>query len=710
MTLFERIENALGGCREEKITLHMEGDWVELRIHGLHPILQLRILKDCIFRRHIASRLRSHFEETGIPLLVCGPTSCVYYSGPDIYRVMKGSMEDNLCRVVRGGISRDEMFLASALEGLSLHYLPQFIENLDLDNDVAIEFARFMGFDTALFPEEDRRISGRYLLFRWLSLYFLYRMTSMFRNDPVLLPATEEPGLFIREMWDKYFSHLESLSDMKSSIGSLSSPDIGMLSSWEQLPSYTADIHWITGFAGETLRLHHVLSIATMVGEEEVDILTSVSRFIPEGKVAVYTPRFGLAALQIYRERRAAGLDHREAVNSMTIFTPPGAGEIFQSTVLNLAGEGIPYRPEVIGTEIPPMKWGEYAALLRRNTEGRPFSTILMDWRGREDVGSLSPLVDYLWDVASDRIILLLNRDERTMEAMDPVFRSSRVEVMITHSGSSSVAFLITGRGRPSMNYTKMVHLKSPVERDMAEVIENAENRLDSSMVRLNIPVRGARFYYYRDTAMWLITSLQEKFLKWGGPMLALVPGYVWKAFSTYRWNLLKDLARVHTELCDDRTGRKDFDILISPERHGLEPIGEILEPCRGLIGIQVRDRSKLPLIRWFLRSRMAHVLHGIFGIRELPVPDLNRYEGNPDRFLSRSEGDGEYFAERDRKKGPTVSELVELVNRYIRESKDVQEILKERVFDDRLRARISRAYFRKFGKPRQEAGGSRLF
>ncbi len=708
MTLFERIENTLGKCRDEKVTIHLYGDWIELRLQGLHPILHVRLVNDCIFRRHIASRLRSHFEETRVPILVCGETLCVYYSGPDLYRVMEGKLEDNLCRVIKGGISRDEMFLASALLNLSRHYLPHLMQGLNLRGKESIEFARFMGFDTALFPQKDLEVAARYLLFRWMSLYLLYRSTPAFRNDPLLLPASDSAEEFLLEMWRKYYSHLENLSDMKPSIGSSSSADIKMLSTWSHLPAFTADVHWITGFAGESPGLHHITSIASLVEEQETDMLASISRFVPDGNVAIFTPAFGLAALQVYMDRRARGLEHTESISSLTVFTSPGAGEVFQSTVLNLSGEGVPYRPEVVGAQMPPMKWGEFAALLRRDMEGRPFSTVLMDWRGREDVASLIQMVDYLWDVADDRIILLLDRDERSMEASEFVFRTARVEVMLTHEGSNSMALVITGRGRPSMNYTKMVRLRAPLERDMAEVIENAENRLDSSMVRLNIPVKGARFYYYRDTAMWLVASLQDKFLRWGGPMLGLVPGYVWKAFSTHRWSLLKEMARIHPEPCGKSNIRPD--IIIAPGRGGLRLLDELQEPCRGMVGLEVRDRGRIPLLRWFLPGRAAHILHRIFGIEDLPIPDLTRPEGDPDRFLSRGEREEEYPVDGMEKKRTPLSELVELLRDYLREAEEPLTILKERIFDEKLRNRIIRAYSRKYGQLQQEIGGNRLF
>ncbi len=704
MTLFERIERILGKCRDEKITVHTYGEWLELRLHGLHPILHVRLMDDCIFERHIASSLRSRFEETGIPVLVCGKLACMYYSGPDAYRVMEGDIEDSLCRVIRGGIVRDEMFIASALLNLSRHHLPHLTQSLNIRGKDSVEFARFMGFDTALFPRRDMEVAGRYLLFRWISLYLLYRTTSLFRNDPVLLPSDEDSKSFLREMWNRYYSHLENLSDVKSSIGSPSSPDMKILAAWERLPRFTSDIHWITEFSGRAPGFPHIMSIASIVEEEETDILVSISRFVPDGNVAIFTPPFGLLPLQIYMEKRAGGLGHAESISSITVFTPPGAGEIFQSTVLNLAGEGVPYRPQVVGTTIPPMRWGEYAALLKRDMEGKPFSTILMDWRGRDDVSSLAPSVDYLWDVVRDRIILLLDRDERIASAFDAIFRTSRVEVMVNHSGSNSIALVITGRGRPSMNYTKLVHLKSPVERDITDVIENAENRLDSNMIRLNIPVRGARFYYYRDTVMWLVTSLQERFMKWGGLLLGLVPGYVWKSFAAHRWRPLKELARIHTEPCRGKVGRNGPDILLSEGKNGLELLDEAREPCTG---IQLKEKDKLPLLRWFLPSRTAHILHRIFGIRELPVPDLVRYEGNPDEFLGRGEED-EYSGGGVRRGKTTVSELVELLKDYPGE--DIAEILRERVFDERLRNRLKKAYSKKYGRLHQEIKGGKLF
>ncbi len=710
MILYERIENILKKCRDEKITIHRYGEWVELRIHGLHPILSVRLIDDCIFRRHIISKFKNHFEETGVPILACGDSGCMYYSGPETYRTMAGSLEDNLCRVIRGGIVRDEMFLSTALRNLGNYYLHSIMESLDTQSEASIEFAKFMGFGTALFPRTDREVAGRYLLFRWLSLYLLYRNTSLFRNNPMLLPASGEPGEFLVEMWNRYYSHLENFSDMKDSIGNPSSVDIAMLSRWERLPAFTADIHWITGFAGGNPGFHQIPSIASFVEEDEMDILTSTSRFISDGSVAVFTPAFGLLALQVYMEKRSRGMEHREIINSMTIFTSPGAGEVFQSTILNLVGEGVPYRPKVVGTDVPPMKWGEFAALLKRNVMEKPFSTILMDWRGRNDTEHLFPLVDYLWDSTGSRIVLLVDMDERNMGASGVLLKRSRVEVIITHEHSNCAAFIITGRGTSSMNYTKLIRMKLPLERDMTDVIQNAENRLDSSMTLLNIPVRGARFYYYRDTTMWLIASLQGKLLRWGGPLLALVPGYIWKALAGHRWIPLRNLARIQPDPCQNTSRSKRPDLLLSTGKHGFELIEGIPETCTGIKGIQVKDRDRIPLIRWFLRSETARILYRIFGLENLPIPELPRHEGSPDRFFQGKDSPETNSRMAPAKKSPPISELVELLSGYLRGSEDPEKVLRERVFDRKLRSRILRAYSKKYGKPAEESKGSKLF
>ncbi len=733
MTFSIELENALRYCNADKVSIHPEGDWTELRLQGIHPILQVRLVDDCVFRRHIAGKLQNRFRETGIPLLVCGNEACLYYSGKEIFRVLEGNLEDSICRVIRGGVSRDEMFLPKALRALATHYLKHGMENLDFGRKEAVDLARFMGFDTALYPPSEVRLTKRYLLFRWIALYLLYRITKAFQSDPVMVPVTDDPGEFLREMWSRYYSHLEGMSDVRVSLGSPDSPDLKFLATWDQLPSFTADVHWITGFSGGDFRYYHLLPLASFVEEDGGDLLMDTSRFVSGKGIAVFSGRFGLAPLYVYRERRLMGMDHPEAVRDISVFTSPGAGEVFHSILLNLAGEGVPYRPAVRGVKAPPMRWEEYSTLLGRSLEERPFSTVLMDWRGRDDVQSLVSSIDYLWDVSGDRILLILDATERNMDLADRIFKFNRVEVIITHQGTGAVSFLLTGRGAPSMNYTKLVRFKQPLEPDMVEIIENAENRLDSNMVRLNIPVRGSRFFYYRDSSMWLVASLQEKFMKWGGAFLSLVPGYVWKALSHHRWIPIRDLARVHVGNvpCPPDAGEGVLWISArgmgrSPEATGslplsmgliagketfrIVPVNGKAVLCGGGIGLQLRERDRERLLKWFLKSRIAFILYRMFGIDNLPVPDLTRFEGDPDKFFS---GKGEPL--KDIPEVPvkriTVAELTELMKKFMGNGHgSLSQLVEERIFDDRLRERIVKAWKKRYGESSREMEGGRLF
>jgi len=730
-----QLENAIRQCNAENITLHPEGDWAELRLQGVHPVLRVRSVDDCVFRRHIIGKLQSHFRDTESPILVCGNRYCIYYSGSEVYRAMDGGLEESVCRVLRGGVSRDEMFLSKGLRALASHYLETRMGNLDFGSRDAIELARFMGFDTALYPPDEADLTKRYLLFRWISLYLLYRITTAFKNDPVMLPVTEDPGQFLAEMWQKYYSHLQGMSDVRMSLGSLDSPDFRFLSSWDHLPAFAADIHWVTSFTGGTFMYYHLLPVASFVGESESDLLMDTAHFVSGENVAIFTSRFGLSPLYVYRMRRLAGMEHPEAVRGMSVFTSPGAGEVFQSILLNLAGEGVPYKPTVRGVKAPPMRWEEFSALLGRSLEDKPFSTVLMDWRGRDDLQGLISSIDYLWDVSSEKIILILDAIEKNMKTVSGIFESNRVKVVITHRGNGAVSFVLTGRGIPSRNYTKLVRFKEPLEEDMVDAIENAENRLDSNMIRLNIPVRGARFFYYRDSTMWLLASLQEKFMKWGGPLLSLIPGYVWKALSQHRWILLKDLARIHVGdgkcpsstgkgilwISSRGTGRSEgvseaisltFALMPGKETFRIIPVDGRAVLCEGGIGLQVKDKDRERLLKWFLRSRMAYSLYKIFGINDLPVPDLMRFEGDPDRFFA---GKGEDLNDMAQVvvRRTTISDLIEVLDRYTGNGdyEHLRNLLEERVFDEKLRERLMKTYWKKkHGELPQETRGGRLF
>jgi len=386
------LGNAVRSCIEN-ISHHSAGGWIEFRAQGVHPILRVKVLDDCVLHKDTASKIPVFFGEYKIPVLLCGQRACFYYSS-ETYGVFSGDVRDIICRILRSGVKMDGDFYPRALSLLIEHYGENHFDDFDFYSEESIPFAQFMGFTTALYPENEKELSKRYMLFRWASLYLLYRFASPYTNDPVILPSTEDPRAFVEEMWDRYYSRLEDVSDIKESIGSSDDPDMAFVSRWSSLPQFTQDIHWLTNFWREELKYDHVLSFAGVVAGRDRELEMDIGGFVRNNEIAVYSLPFGLLPAYIYRSMRMRGRKHQEILKDLKVITSSPAGKFFQATVLNLMGEGVPYRPNVYEISAPPMEKSEFLILMREGDQ-EGFDEVVMDWREREDVAELMKKVEF---------------------------------------------------------------------------------------------------------------------------------------------------------------------------------------------------------------------------------------------------------------------------------------------------------------------------
>ena len=135
---------------------------------------------------------------------------------------------------------------------------------------------------------------------------------------------------------------------------------------------------------------------------------------------------------------------------------------------------------------------------------------------------------------------------------------------------------------------------------------------------------------------------------------------------------------------------------------------------CEGGIGLVFEDNERL--VRWFLQGRVAFILYHLFGIKDLPIPLISKFEGNPDKFLLRRVGGLKDDIIQPPVQKVSLPEYMETLERVfsekgLEEMRAIDQFLRDRVFDKGLRDKLFRVFWKKkYGNIPQTVKGERLF